>query len=381
MFREGLAVAVILLFMGTCIIPSATSGLTNVKNIITVDDEPDKSELTHNRNIITVDDEPGDADFTSIKEAVNYSSPGDTIEVYSGIYHEQEICIVNDNIKLLGISHELGDGNDSGKPFIKGNGTDKEYIIKVIDSHVTVSNFKIENTGGSLSHYIRIGTDPEINRINNITISDCIILGNIGNSSRRGIYIYQRGTLWNITITDNHISHCRGIYFLGSAILADQKSCIISGNVITDSSLSGIHFDGMEGIISGNDISDCRDIGIQIKGNWNNISENRIKRCGIGIQIRGEINIVYGNDIDSCPVGIQYNGGFNIITKNNFKNYSRIVGEQFLLRLKSRWIGNYWDTWIGVGPKIILGLQAISYMLVIPGFEFDWKPAKEPYDI
>jgi len=58
-----------------------------------------------------------------------------------------------------------------------------------------------------------------------------------------------------------------------------------------------------------------------------------------------------------------------------------VVGEQFLLRLKSRWIGNYWDTWIGVGPKIILGLQAISYMLVIPGFEFDWKPAKEPYDI
>jgi len=105
MLRKGLAVAVILLFMGTCIIPSATSGLTNVKNIITVDDEPGKSELTHNRNIITVDDEPGDADFTSIKEAVNYSSPGDTIEVYSGIYHEQEICIVNDNIKLLGISH------------------------------------------------------------------------------------------------------------------------------------------------------------------------------------------------------------------------------------------------------------------------------------
>ena len=79
MLRKGLAVAVILLFMGTCIIPSATSGLTNGKNIITVDDEPGESELTHNKNIITVDDEPGDADFTSIKEAVNYSSPGDTI--------------------------------------------------------------------------------------------------------------------------------------------------------------------------------------------------------------------------------------------------------------------------------------------------------------
>ena len=367
MLRKGLAVAVILLFMGTCIIPSATSGLTNGKNIITVDDEP------------------GDADFTSIKEAVNYSSPGDTIEVYSGTYHEQEIRIIKDNITLLGISHELGEGNDSGKPFIKGNGT--ESVIQVEASYVIVSNFRIENSGLG-SSCIRVGTDPEINRIYNITISDCIILGSNGNSSRRGIYIYQRGTLWNITITNNHISHGIGIYFLGSAILADQKSCIISGNVITDSSLSGIHFDGMEGIISGNDISDCRDIGIQLRGNFNNISGNRIRRCGVGIQFRGEINIVYGNDIDSCPVGIQYNGGRNIITKNNFKNYSRIgfwfsrwFGEQFLLRLKSRWIGNYWDTWIGVGPKIILGLQAISYMSVIPGFEFDWHPAKEPYDI
>ncbi|MCK4416200.1 MAG: hypothetical protein KAU84_03520, partial [Thermoplasmatales archaeon] len=60
MIQKGLAVAVILLFIGTCIIPSATS------------------ELTNSKNIITVDDEPGDADFTSIKEAVDYSSPGDT---------------------------------------------------------------------------------------------------------------------------------------------------------------------------------------------------------------------------------------------------------------------------------------------------------------
>ena len=98
--RKGLAVAVILLFMGTCIIPSATSGLTNGKNIITVDDEP------------------GDADFTSIKEAVNYSSSGDTIEVYSGIYREEGIRIEKDNITLLGISHELGEGDDSGKPIL-----------------------------------------------------------------------------------------------------------------------------------------------------------------------------------------------------------------------------------------------------------------------
>ena len=45
------------------------------------------------RNTITVDDEPGDADYTSLKEAINNANTGDTIEVYSGIYIEDEISI------------------------------------------------------------------------------------------------------------------------------------------------------------------------------------------------------------------------------------------------------------------------------------------------
>ena len=94
--------------------------------------------------IITVDDEPRDADFTSIKEALNYLSPGDTIEVYSGFYPEQGIHILNDNITLLGISHELGEGDDVGKPFIKGNGS--ESVIYVEASLVIVSNLIIENS-------------------------------------------------------------------------------------------------------------------------------------------------------------------------------------------------------------------------------------------
>ena len=71
--RKYLTIGVIFFFIGTSVIPSTSSVQTNDKNIITVDDEP------------------GDADFTSIKEAVNSSSPGDTIEVYSGTYLEQGI--------------------------------------------------------------------------------------------------------------------------------------------------------------------------------------------------------------------------------------------------------------------------------------------------
>jgi len=129
MKRKWLAIVIILYFIVSCIIPSM------------------RSELTHDTNIITVDDEPGDADFTSIKEAVNYSNPGDSIEVYSGTYPEDEIQITKENVSLLGIAHELGDGDDSGKPFIKGVGNNG--VVKVIASYVTVSNFTIEATGGS----------------------------------------------------------------------------------------------------------------------------------------------------------------------------------------------------------------------------------------
>ena len=54
MKRKCLAVGIILLFIGTCIIPSATS------------------QQPLSRNIITVDDEPGLADYTSIRDALNH---------------------------------------------------------------------------------------------------------------------------------------------------------------------------------------------------------------------------------------------------------------------------------------------------------------------
>lgn len=345
LFRKGLVLAIIILFIGMNIIPSATSGLTNYKNIITVDDEP------------------GDADFTSIKEAVNYSSPGDTIEVYSGTYLEQGIHVENDNIALLGISHELGEGDDSGNPFIKGNGTIAAIWIGA--SHVIVSNFTIENpynhtyyhTGG-----IYVGKDYPPFEQEDIIISDCIIY-----NTTWGIYDTDAE---NIRIINNNISHCR----------------------------HGINIDFSRNFFTtGNVISDCRDSGIHLYGPIfnRNFSGNRISNCEFGIDFGGEDNIFYGNDFENCSLGIRFSGDGNIITKNNFKNYSQeyspTIGSWFykffLFPSKNSWIGNYWDTWKGIGPKIILGSYVFGWRLIpnwplfIPWFDFDWKPAKEPYDI
>jgi len=345
-----LTIGVILFFIGTGIIPSIKSG------------------LTHDKNIITVDDEPSDADFTSIKEAVNYSSPGDIIEVYSGTYPEDRIRIAKENISLLGISHELGEGNDSGKPFIRGNGTGT--VIQVEASHVIVSNLRIENPWSEplvFVYCIYVGTSMGSEQNNN-TISDCIIR----NSTFVGIRVGSIGK--NIRIINNEISYCNN-----TGIEANSENFTITGNVITDCLQSGIYFGG----------------GFQ------NVSGNRIRRCGNGIKFYGNNNIVYGNDIENCSVGVRNLGSWgNIITKNNFKNYSRgvdwwerysayIIWYILLGIKKDRWIGNYWDTWIGVGPKTIFGLLFLWFtifgefmlMFPIPWFDFDWHPAQEPYDI
>ena len=357
------AIGIILVLIGTSIIPSI------------------HSERTHDKTIITVDDEPGDADFTSIKEAVNSSSSGDSIWVYSGTYCEQGIHIINNNTTLLGISYELGEGDDSGMPCIQGDGT--AFVTHIEANHVLISNFTMENSYASnfTAHScIMIGVDTvpfnEEYKRDNITISDCLIR----NTPRPGIGIGDVGE--NISIIHNEIHNCT-IGILSISVTHRFWPILnISGNIITDCSMAGIYFD------------DTRQ----------NISGNTIRRCEIGIVIypAGAHNIIYGNDIESCPVGVHSMYGANTIIKNNFKNNSLLgswfelniylyfpgVGVLYFLTHKNTWIGNYWDNWKGSGSKNILGKLTIGryifyfpIFITIPWIEHDWHPAKEPYDI
>ena len=114
---------------------------------VAVDTVKESSMPISDKTVITVDDE-GDGDYTSIKEAVNNSNPGDTIEVYSGTYYECGIEIHTENITLKGIPYELGNGGDTGKPFINGEG--KDFVIGYIMTEgVLVTGFRMENGGGS----------------------------------------------------------------------------------------------------------------------------------------------------------------------------------------------------------------------------------------
>jgi len=118
--------------------------------------------------------------------------------------------------------------------------------------------------------------------------------------------------------------------------------------------------------------------GIKIKSSYCNISNcNIIENSFIEIAFFGKSNhnTIYRNNIKKGAFGIylgldQVCSIFNVIKQNNFIE-TRLT---FYLSFFNYWIGNYYDTWIGFGPKIIWG-----HGLFFPWVNFDWHPVKEPY--
>ncbi len=292
------------------------------------------------KHIITVDDELGDADYTSIKEALNHSSPGDTIEVFSGTFNEHGINITENGISLIGMPYDLGNGSDTGKPFINGQGLD--YVIEITASNVTVTGFRIENRGGYWN-IILIGPKA----------SGCVISNNTlryaGNSIMDCESSYSK-------ITNNTLRDAGGLY----GILIGYNYNTITDNII-DNCPRGISL-GWGGasfnIIRRNRISNCSDFGIDVGGTGNLIQFNTIENTNYGLHI--------------------YVASFTRIKQNNFINNNRQAGFDQSLGFTSgnHWAQNYWGR-----PRLLPYPIVGTVFVLLPWVQFDWRPASQPYNI
>jgi parallel beta-helix repeat protein len=296
-------------------------------------------------DIIIVDDE-GDGDYSSIKEALNHADPRDTIEVYSGTYYEYGIIISEDNITLKGIPYELGNGSDTGKPFINGQG--KDFVIGYnMTVGVVITNFHIENGGGTYAHdIIHIYRSDKCEFSNNDVFNTNFAL------------IYCRGST-NIQIKNNNISH--SIIDDGISFVDGSNYNTISDNIISDVEIGIDLWDSNHHTITGNKISRCRDFGIDIAGsNYNTIKGNSFEDNAIGVHII-------------------YHSRCSRIKNNNFINNHLqaycAYGFPIFYDLTNRWNGNYWNESHSL-PYPIRGAR-----IFFPWVQFDWFPAKEPYDI
>ena len=349
--RKIITLGIMLLFLGMTI--SSTTGI-NLEKQSTI------APLDGNTLYVGGS---GSGNYSKIQDAIDDSSNGDTVFVYDDSSPYYENLNVSKSISLI--------GEDRDTTVIDGSGKGDVIIVK--SHHVFISGFTIGNSGNN-SGWPDYDSGIDV-RSSGITIKGNNLISNNG----KGIMLFGS---YSTVISNNHISeNWGGIYI--SEISGDNS---IISNTITFNHLYGIctyqlNFDTN---ISDNYISSNNGDGIILGWTSSNTTVinniiNSNNENGIYIEsMSWEHNIVH-NNISNNKLGILiYEDGSNII-KNNFIGNKRHASHWIQFFGRNHWYSNYWDNWIGIGPKLIFGRSGI--FLFLPWVQFDWNPAQEPYDI
>ncbi len=315
--------------------------------------------------------------------------------------------------------------------------TDYAAGIKLSASHNTIHDTIISNNMFGIHGW----NVTNITIYNNIFINDGIQFGharanskkehfmhNITNNTVNGrpLYYYKNkddfivpenagqiiaANCTNMQIKNIYISHTDF-----AIILAFCSNCIIENSTIMDNDGEIWLAYCSNNIIQKNTISNCAiGICIQHDSKDNIVRNNMVTNCdpfGISIETNSYNNHVYGNYIRGNLKGIciqkSYNnsillntisenlrGGVllmgardNSIINNNFiKN--RFLDACYANSYGNLWEGNFWDR-SRLFPRFVLGFTGpdeiyfrshIPFPAILTSLNFDWHPAREPYDI
>ncbi len=301
----------------------------------------------------------GPGNYTSIQEAIDNSTSGDTIFVYAGTYAE------NIDTKLKKITL-MGENRES--TFIEGQTTDP--VVRIGNSDTTIEGFFMK--GSSDEIILQVATLCE----------DVYIVNNIIENGIQGISLTVPTSRINIignTILNN--------IYIGIQIQTSTYT-LIQGNTITANGKQGIDLslNSNHNSILNNTITGNGEEGIAVGGlasTENTIEGNIIgdNKLGIRFTTGAGSNEIRSNRIEySAMEGLLLSSSSeNTIEKNNFIDNKR----QATFKISSRnvWDANYWSNWVGVKfsapffqklPKLILGGIRMN---------FDKNPALVPYNI
>jgi parallel beta-helix repeat protein len=410
---KWLTVGIILLFLGTCIIP------TNAQRT-----EKSTSTSTSRGNWLYVGGS-GPGNYTRIQDAIDSSSDGDTIYVFD------ESSPYIENIKVYKEIHLVGEDKNSTE--LRGLNPNDVVIAITTADFVTISGFTIttETSNVGIKIFSSFNTISGNIFIDNSTTSEtyeigiqltsssllCTIKDNIFQNTNKGIHM--QGSSFN-TISNNCfdtnrfgiISFCGREHTIDNNTMKNSAlgmllSCfnasIIVDNVIT-SCINGIQIGThcSNNLILRNTIGLCgSSIDVSLLSYYNKIQNNTIvknyrgisistscdytlienneflQNTRYGIRIHSTDNKVHFNVIkDNIEVGIFVNGkhnniSYNVIENNGIGVYLQYAKQNmitcnnfiknrgfFMYSLKTlwynRWDSNYWDSLNG-NIKVIFG--------------------------
>jgi parallel beta-helix repeat protein len=379
-----LVVGIIILLISICVIPS-TGTIIKKQNI---------NQISNNGNTLYVGGN-GPGNYTRIQDAINDSNNDDTVFVYNDSSPYIEDLMVNKSISLV--------GEDRDSTIIDG----WREAVYITADYVNVTGFNIRC--GDTGIFIHGGRYSNISdnlidtyyygiEIWNSDSSFCVISQNIIiMAGWWGIYLASGSK--NVISDNTIICTFYSQQFGSNGIFVDKSS---SSNKFINNKVSGCDFSiySKNNIVMNNTIDNSgrgilltglRGVTIQCRNNIisGNIISNsdRDKGWGTGIHIRNfaRNNIISGNILMNNEIGVFISvSNSNKILNNNFIN-NTVNAELCLFCFYNKWRSNYWDDWIGLEYRIfrfipypILGTLGINK---IQWVNFDWRPAKEPYDI
>jgi parallel beta-helix repeat protein len=482
MVRKWLVVGIIVLFVGTSIVPAIAQDMV-------------KPLPTSRGNWLYVGGS-GPGNYTRIQDAMDNASDGDTVFVYDDSSPYLENLFISKSIHLCGEEKETT---------IIDAGSHGDGILLTADN-ITISGLTIANSdryhkainmsnsnystiyGNILKNNIGWGmliwTSANNNMITENSIMNnyggILISNNFGNTITNNSIIYNKnegitvGSHSNNTIIRNNTISSNGVHGIYIGWWPEYKSNLITGNYISNHS-KGIILSGVSNVIVSNNTVVDNGIGIEIDGISNIIINNYIEKnseCGLYNDISSSDNIIsnnsflkngilnfdpnhnqfYNNTVNGRPFillktstgteienagqiilvdcnhiiiknqnlyqatcGLMlYNTNDCTISKNNFSynnvgvylSYStrnNFIENNFIQNERdvsfiinyleihnNRWERNYFNKKISFLPKIIRGTVETRYKFHFGGqespiyrigFNFDWHPAQEPYDI
>jgi parallel beta-helix repeat protein len=295
LLRKGLAIGIILLFVGTCIIPAVAQNT-------------EKTLPTSRGDWLYVGGS-GPGNYTTIQSALDAANPGDTVFVFNGIYYEN--AYIETSIHLI--------GEDKNNTIIDGGGVQGSTVV-FHANYIYLSGFTIRNCGDWANDGGVWITDAWSHHSSFNTVTNNIIC----NNQKPGIIAYQTN---NNTITNN--------IFLDNVCAIEFGSYsyynVISQNTFINNSI------GMWGAPAHTMISNnyFKNSGISIsRGGSNTIKNNQFEGDG-SISISLSSGCLIQNNFLISPktlgtrvsssYGIAISSSVNVVVKNNIMGSKGII--------------------------------------------------------